>query len=223
MIRVRACIVVPAALLLAPLSAHAQQLDEQLWLQANGTKALDGDTRLTIEGIARFGDAADGLSHTEFGGQLSHKLRSSVEIAVGYRHVQDYDHGRRVPNEERLRQMITFPLGGGLSTRSRLEERFSSAEGDIAVRLRQQLRYSAPLNRHGLTFYLTHESFLNLNATDWGVSSGYDRMRHTLGVSIPLGKGLRADTGYLNEYRFGRSGGRDQLTHAATLTLNLDL
>ena len=212
-----------AALLLAPLAAHAQRVDEQLWLQTNGATSLGGGTKLTLEGIARFGDAADGLAHTEFGGQIAYKPSPTVEIALGYRHVQDYDHDRVVPNEERLRQMLTIGLGGGFSGRLRLEERFSSAGPGVGVRIRPRLGYTAPLNDRGLSLFAAHEAFINLNKTDWGVAGGYERMRHTLGLTIPLTGKLKADAGYLNEYRFGRSGKRDQMMHAATLTLNIEL
>jgi hypothetical protein len=212
-----------AALLLAPLAAHAQQTDEQLWLQANGTTSLGGGTKLTLESIARLGNAADGLAHTEFGGQISHKLSPAIEISGGYRHVQDYDHDRAVPNEERLRQVIVINMGGGFATRLRLEERFTSAGPAVAVRIRPRLGYTAPLNDKGLSLFATHEAFINLNSTDWGVAGGYERMRHTLGLTIPLTSHLKADAGYLNEYRFGRSGRRDQMMHAATLTLNIEL
>lgn len=212
-----------AALLLAPLAARAQQVDEQLWLQANGATSLGGGAKLTLEGIARFGDAADGLAHTEFGGQIGYKLSPTVEIAGGYRHVQDYNHDRVVPNEERLRQMVTIALGGGFSARLRLEERFSSAGPGIGVRLRPRLGYTRALNGKGLALFATHEDFLNLNSTGWGLASGYDRMRHTIGLTIPLSNRLKADTGYLNEYRFGRGSARDQMMHAATLTLNIEL
>lgn len=212
-----------AALLLAPLAAHAQRVDEQLWLQTNGATSLGGGTKLTLEGIARFGDAADGLAHTEFGGQIAYKPSPTVEIALGYRHVQDYDHDRVVPNEERLRQMLTIGLGGGFSGRLRLEERFSSAGPGVGVRIRPRLGYSRALNGKGLALFATHEDFLNLNSTDWGVAGGYERMRHTLGLTIPLSHRLKADAGYLNEYRFGRGSARDQMMHAATLTLNIEL
>lgn len=212
-----------AALLLAPLAAHAQKTDEQLWLQANGTTSLGGGTKVTLESIARWGNAADGLGHTEFGGQIAHDLSPSIEISAGFRHVQDYDHDRAVPNEERLRQVVVIDIGGGFATRLRLEERFSSAGPGIAVRLRPRIGYTAPLNGKGLSLFATHEAFLNLNGTGWGVDGGYERMRHTLGLTIPLSGKLKADAGYLNEYRFGRSGARDQMMHAATLTLNIAL
>lgn len=214
-----------AALLLlaAATPAAAQQTDEQLWLQANGTTALGDGANVTLESIARFGDKADGLAHSEFGALFTWKASDSIEIGAGYRHVADYDHDRRLPNEERLRQQVVVQLGAGFATRLRFEQRFSSAGPGVGVRLRPQLRFTAPLSRGGLALFASHESFLNFNDTRWGQRGGYERMRHAIGLQVPLTGKLRSEIGYLNQYRFGRGGARDQMDHAATFSLTLGL
>lgn len=207
----------------AGMPAHAQVTDEQLWLQTNASTRVSADMRATVEGIARFGDSADGLGHTEVGGLIAYAPTRRIELAAGYRHVQDYDHDRRLPNEERLRQMVTLRWAGVVTTRLRFEQRFSSAGPEVAFRLRPRLGLELPLSKGGPGLFATHEDFLNFNATAWGVAGGYERMRHTLGLTVPLTRGVKADIGYLNEYRFGRDGARDRMTHAATLALNLEL
>ena len=206
--------------LLLSLPAAAQRIDEQLWLQANATTKLSDDTSVTLESIARFSDRADGLAHSEFGGIVSHRLRDGVEIGIGYRHIQDYDHDRRVANDERFRQQITFTLAPGLTTRTRFEQSFSSAGPDVALRWRQQLRFSQPIGEH-IALVASHESFFNLN--DTRQRSGYDRMRNTVGLSVALSKALKSEIGYLNQYRFGRAGARDSMDHIATFTLTITL
>ncbi|RYD50787.1 MAG: DUF2490 domain-containing protein [Sphingomonadales bacterium] len=207
-------------LLLLSLPAAAQRVDEQLWLQANAEVKVDEDTSITLESIGRFSDRADGFAHSEFGGILSHKLSDSVEIGLGYRHIQDYDHGRSVPNEERVRQTITVTLAPRLTTRTRFEQTFSSAGPGVALRLRQQLRLTHPIGG-GLDVFATHESFLLVN--DVRQRSGYERMRNTLGLQVPLSEKLRGEAGYLNQYRFGRAGAREQMDHIATFALTLAL
>lgn len=208
---------------LAAAPAHAQVTDEQLWLQTNASTRLDARTRVTLEGIARFGDMADGLGHSEIGVLVAHAPDRRIELAAGYRHVQDYDHGRRIPNEERLRQMITLRWAGVITTRLRFEQRFSSAGPEVAFRLRPRLGLELPLRDGGPLLFAAQEHFLNFNATDWGVTRGYERVRHTIGVTVPVTRTIRTDIGYLNEYRFGRDGARDRMAHAATLALNLEL
>jgi hypothetical protein len=209
--------------LFAAMPACAQITDEQLWLQTNASTRIAERTRITLEGIARFGDTADGLGHVEIGGLVTHAPTRRIELAAGYRHVQDYDHARRIPNEERLRQMITLRWAGVLTTRLRFEQRFSSAGGEVAFRLRPRLGLELPLREGGPVAFATQEHFLNFNGTDWGVIAGYERVRHTLGLTVPLTEGVKADIGYLNEYRFGRDGARDRMAHAATLAVNLEL
>ncbi|HST35687.1 MAG TPA: DUF2490 domain-containing protein [Allosphingosinicella sp.] len=210
-------------LLLIGAPAGAQQTDEQLWFQVNASLAIGAREKVTVEGIGRFSDRAEGFSHAETGILFTHTTRGGIELSAGYRHVEDWDRNGRLPNEERLRQMILVPLGSGFSGRLRFEQRFNSSGGEIGFRLRPRLGFETPLTSGGLKLFATQEHFLNLNGTAWGQRGGYERMRNALGVSIPLGGNLRGEVGYLNQYRFGRDGRRDQMDHAATFTLSLNV
>jgi hypothetical protein len=212
-----------AALLFAPTLAHAQQVDHQLWLQTNGTVTIGSREKVTLEGIGRFSDRADGFSHAEAGLLFTHTMEGGIELSIGYRHVEDWNRGVALPNEERLRQMILVPFGSGFSGRLRLEERFNSSGSEIGVRLRPRLGFDTPLNDKGLKLFVTQEHFLNLNTTGWGQRGGYERMRNATGLSFGLGGKLRGEVGYLNQYRFGRDGRRDQMDHAATFTLSFNV
>lgn len=217
----RALLAIP--LLLAPLPALAQRTDEQLWLAANASTGIGGKARLTLESIGRFSDNAGGFFHSEFGLLGSVTVGDGIEIAAGYRHVEDWDHGNPLPNEERLRQMVSFAPARGVLARLRLEQRFNSSGGGVGVRVRPQVRFTQSVATGGLALFAGHESFINLNGTRWGQRSGYERMRHQLGITVPLAKQLSTDIGYLNQYRFGRDGARDQMEHAAVLNLSLNL
>ncbi|HYD13579.1 MAG TPA: DUF2490 domain-containing protein [Allosphingosinicella sp.] len=216
-------ILVAAALLLPASPAAARQTDEQLWLQVNAGVEISDRDKLVVESVGRFSDRAGGFFHAELGALFTHKTRGGVELSIGYRHVEEWDQGDREPSEERLRQMVLVPLGGGFNGRLRFEQRFSSAGSEIGFRLRPRLGFETPLNRHGLKLVATSEHFFNLNSTAWGQDGGYDRMRNTLGVSIPLGGSVRGEVGYLNQYRFGRDGQRDRMDHVATFTLSFTL
>lgn len=211
-----------ALALLLPTSAWAQQTDEQLWLQTNGSVTLSDRAKLTAEGIVRFSDRAEGLSHAEAGLLYTRDVGGGVELSFGYRHVEDWNRGAALPNEERLRQMVLVPLGSGFNARLRTEQRFHSSGGEVGFRVRPRIGYETGLGS-GLKLFATQEHFLNVNTTGWGQSGGYDRMRNALGVSIPLGGKLRGELGYLNQYRFGRGGKRDQMDHAATFTLSFNV
>lgn len=207
-------------LFLAAMPALAQRTDDQLWLQATGTVPVSEHSEATLESIARFGDRAKGLAHTEIGGLYAWKI-GKIELALGYRHVEDFNDGRELPNEERTRQHIIVPLGAGLAARIRLEQRFNSSGPDIGHRIRGQLRFTHALAKNGLGLFAAHETFLNFNTTGWGQLSGIERMRNSIGLGMPISKQLRFETGYLNQYRFGRNGARDQMDHAVTFGLTL--
>jgi hypothetical protein len=188
------------ALLLAPVTAHAQQSDTQLWLLGSGT-VEHGEVAVTLETIARSSDLAGGFYHAEIGGWVTFPIAEGVEAGIGYRHVEEWDDAGALPNEERLRQQLSVQLGSGFSARTRIEQRFLSSGGDVGVRARQQWRYGFRAGR--LAPFVAHEDFVNLNATDWGQQRGYES--------------------YINQYRFGRDGARDRMDHIASFNLALTL
>ncbi|RYY24273.1 MAG: DUF2490 domain-containing protein [Sphingomonadales bacterium] len=212
---------VPLALIATP--AAAQQVDEQLWLQTNGTVGIGENEKVTLEGIGRFSNAAEGFSHAELGVLFTHTTKSGIELSAGYRHVEDWDLGVALPNEERLRQMVLVPLGKGFSARLRVEQRFNSQGGGIGVRVRPRLGFDAPINDSGLKIFATQEHYFNVNSTSWGQRGGYERMRNAVGLSLPITGKVRGEVGYLNQYRFGRGGRRDQMDHALTFTLTFNV
>lgn len=209
-----------AVALLAPAAARAQETDEQLWLQTNAKVALGEDTELTLEGIARFSDREDGLFHTEIGGIISHEFSEHVEVGFGYRrlgiHADD-----SADREDRLRQQIVFTFGR-ITSRLRVDERFHPDGDEVGVRIRPFVRYNHPIGKD-TTLFLSHESFILANSTDWGQRAGYDRIRNIIGVAVPIAQGVSSDIGYLNQYRFARDGNRAQMDHILSVQLSLSL
>jgi hypothetical protein len=216
---IRALFVLLSLLAAAPLQAAVD--DEQLWLQANTNVPVAPRVRATLEQIARFSDRQRGLFQSELGVLASYKVAPNVELGFGYRWVGAHN-GNRGANENRFRQQIVATFGR-IFTRFRIDERFNPRGDEVGFRIRPLVRYNHPLSSKGLTLFATHESFLLPNSTRWGQNSGYDRMRNTLGVAIPIGKQANADLGYLNEYRFGRGGARPQIGHALSLQLTINL
>lgn len=208
-------------LLLVTTPAAAQRHDGQAWLQVNTVAPLAGRWRVTLEQIARFGDRAGGLYQTEVGGLLGYRAAGNVELGFGYRKV-GFHNRNTAANEDRLRQHVVATFGP-VTTRFRVDERFSDAGGGIGVRLRPLLRYNHRLARDGLTLFVSHESFYLPNATRWGQRRGYERMRNIVGIGLPLGRRLAADIGYLNQYRLSRGQARAEMDHALTLQLTINL
>ncbi|MBA4761058.1 DUF2490 domain-containing protein [Sphingomonas sp.] len=205
----------------AAAPALAQQVDEQFWLQTNAQIRLDDQSRVTLEGIARFSDRLDGLFHTEIGGIISTKVADNVEIGIGYRRVSAHGNSNAA-DEDRLRQQVVATFGR-ISTRLRVDQRFHPGGDEIGFRIRPLVRYNQPLGDKGIALFAGHESFYLPNSTLWGQRKGYERMRNQIGVMLPVAEGLNADIAYLNQYRFGKGVARDQMDHALSLQLTIAL
>ncbi len=201
--------------------AHAQQEDEQLWLQANVHVPLDENTRVTLEQITRFSDRMDGVYTTEYGALFGQKVTKGLEFGFGYRHVSFYN-GNRNRDEDRFRQQLVGNYGR-FSFRLRLDERFHPEGDEIGFRIRPLVRYNLPVNKKGLALFVSHESFYLPNATRWGQKRGYERMRNLVGFVVPISAKTSADIAYLNQYRLGRDGARAQMDHALSVQLTINL
>jgi hypothetical protein len=208
-------------LALAAMPAHAQQQDEQLWLQVNTNVPIANRVRITLEQIARFSDRQDGLYQTEFGGLLGYRATKNIELGFGYRWVGAHN-GNTAADEDRLRQQVVGTFGP-VTTRLRVDERFNPRGSEVGFRIRPLIRYNHRLGTRGVALFASHESFFLPNSTSWGQRSGYERMRNILGVTLPFGRGVTSDIGYLNQYRPGRGGAQAQMDHALNLQLTINL
>lgn len=210
-----------AAATLVASPAHAQQEDEQLWLQVNTSVPLAGAAQLTLEQIARFSDRQEGLYQTEFGALLSYRIVRGVEVGAGYRKVGAHNRNTAA-NEDRFRQQIVATFGR-FASRFRVDERFDPRGDEVGVRIRPLLRYNHPIATGGAALFVSHESFWLANDTSWGQRRGYERMRNIAGLVVRPSAATSLDIGYLNQFRFGRDGARDQMDHALTLQLTIKL
>ena len=210
-----------APLVLAAVPVQAQQQDEQLWLQINTNVPLADRVRITLEQIARFSDRQDGLYQTEFGGLLGYRVSKKIEFGFGYRWVGAYN-GNTAADEDRLRQQVVGTFGP-VTTRFRVDERFNKSGSEVGFRIRPLIRYNHRLGTRGVALFVSHESFFLPNSTSWGQRAGYERMRNILGVTLPLGRSVTGDIGYLNQYRLGRGGAQAQMDHALNLQLTINL
>lgn len=210
------------ALLAAPAVAGVDD-DAELWTTVTASGPVSGRLLLEIQAQARFSDDGDGIYETQFGGLLGYRFTDTVAVWAGYVRVPRYARDAPTEVEDRTRQQVTATLGkllgGTLSSRVRLEQRFRES-GGTGWRLRPQLGFSRPLTRNGPELALSHESFVELNDTAWGQDAGYRRMRNAVGISIPLAKGVATEVGYLNQAEFER--GRDSIDHVFNTTLSYE-
>jgi hypothetical protein len=210
---------VPFFLLATP--AAAQQEDVELWSQINSNVRLADGVKITLEQIARVSDRQDGLYQTEFGALLGVRVARGIELGFGYRRVGSHNDNTAA-DEDRVRQQVVGTFGR-FTMRFRIDERFNPRGDEVGFRVRPLVRYNHPLAPKGVALFVSHESFFLPNSTSWGQRRGYERMRNIVGATLPIGRDVSADLGYLNQYRFARGTARAEMDHALTLQVTINL
>lgn len=211
----------PAALLLA-VPAHATNEDMHVWGAATATITLSDKTVLWLEGQTRFYDDASRLGQALIRPGVGYKLGATETVFIGYAYVNTDQTTTPDTREHRVWQQFSFRAAGDgkgvtLTGRSRFEQRFMEGSGDMGLRVRQMLRLTAPLTGKA-RLVGWGEAFVALDDTAWGQRSGFDRLRSFAGVTVPLGKSLALEPGYLNEYI--RLRGENRMNHVLSVTVN---
>jgi Protein of unknown function (DUF2490) len=215
-----------ALLLAAPALAIANPAlagqDTQNWETINVTVSLPDDFKINSEATFRDGDAR-GFYELEQSLMAGKKLNKKVTVWAGYVFNPLYNNGTFTTREHRFRQQINFDGIANLGKvkvngRLRLEERWRENADGTGVRLRPQVKASAPIIGK-VNFNLSHESFVNLNTTSFQKVGGYERMRNAASVSWPLTKQIGVEVGYLNQLAIVRNG-PDNSDHVLTLGLS---
>jgi hypothetical protein len=192
-----------ACLLLAPAPAQADQVDTQQWTIISLDKELSKRWLAYFEVQPRFGQNISTLEALIVRPAIGYRVNSKLSLWQGYGFTPNFDPDYN--NEHRIYQQVLYQdtLGKtGLTSRTRLEERFIHGAGGTAVRLRSMLRLMHPISadkRWALVGY--DEVFWNLNSTPNGPASGFDQNRLFMGVSRQVNPELRVETGYLLNHR----------------------
>ncbi|HUD94990.1 DUF2490 domain-containing protein [Sphingobium sp.] len=203
----RTCLALLLSLSAFPTAAQATE-DEQLWTTASATVKLSDHWRLSQEVVARFSDDRDGLYEVESNTLLGYKLSRAVTIWAGYTHDPQYAAGDFTVMEHRGRQQVTFDniakIGPAtLSARLRMEERWREGVDGTAWRLRPYVKLVLPFREGGKTaLVLSHESFFDLNKTNFQRVQGEERMRNLIAITTPVAKNVNAEIGYLHQHGF---------------------
>lgn len=122
-----------------PSTAHAADEDVQLWVYAVATGDLDDNTRLTLDGSARWRELERGDEQQTLRFNVEQEVADFARIGGG---LGVFDAGGLT--EVRPHQEITLTTGR-VSARTRIEQRFFDGADQMEFRFRQRLRYSLPL------------------------------------------------------------------------------
>ncbi|MDH2130831.1 DUF2490 domain-containing protein [Sphingobium yanoikuyae] len=219
--RLSLCLFVLMAL---PATAHASE-DEQLWTTTSATVKLSDHWRLQQEIVARFSNDRDGLYEIESNTLVGYKLNKQVTVWAGYTHDPQYDGGDFTVMEHRVREQVTvdniLKLGPvSVSARMRMEQRWREGIDGTAWRLRPYVKLTMPFKEGGKTaLILSHESFIDLNKTNFQRIQGEERMRNMIAITTPLAKNVNAEIGYLHQHGF-RPDADDSNDNVASLSLS---
>ena len=199
--------------------------DRQSWQTFNVSVALPDNFKLSSETVFRTSDAK-GFYEIEENLMAGYKLDKHITAWLGYTHDPQYSHGDFAVIEHRIRQQVNvenFAVIGKvkLSARMRLEERWRDGAIGTGWRLRPYIKATAPFIGKS-SVAVSHESFVNFNATGFQKVTGYDRMRNAISVALPLNKNFSVDIGYLNQHGFVRNG-PDTSDNVLTLGLSVSL
>ena len=205
----------------APAAAHAQSEDAQLWAKLSAQTSLSESISLELETNQRLGDAEGGIYESQYVAKIGVDIGGGFTLTGGLNRVIAVADGSVDNTEWRPRQELGFPdlaIGtGAVSGRIRLEQRFRSDGDDVGHRVRPEISYTLPLS-DTVDLELGHESYFNLNNTDFGQRTGHERMRNFVEIGFPVTGKIDAAVGYLNQYRFNRTAA-DRMEHALTVGL----
>ncbi|MEM6413677.1 MAG: DUF2490 domain-containing protein [Pseudomonadota bacterium] len=197
------CVITCFGTLVAASTPAKAEDSFQLWsaLFVNGPVKDDSNLLLWFDGHARSMDGVDGLGVSILRPGVGYRLSDNLSGWVGYARVEARQDGAPDVIEDRIWQQATYNfgtvLGGRLSGRSRLEQRFFNTGSDTAWRWRQFFRYDRPFVDTPFRFVLWNETFIDLNDTDFGIESGFGQNRTFIGAGWQFSKPVRVEAGYL--------------------------
>jgi len=190
------------SMLLLPLASSAAS-DTQLWNAIAISGPVNDDSKLLLwfDGHARSRDNISDLGVSIIRPALGWRVSSKLSLWAGYASVVARRENAPNLRENRIWQQATFPLGqfmgGSLSGRTRLEQRFADRGDDTGWRIRQFVRYARPFENTDYSFIAWNELFVGFNDTDWGARGGYDQNRTFIGGGWQVAKNIRLEGGYL--------------------------
>lgn len=185
--------------------------------------SIKGDLLFWAEAQTRFTDGTSRLGQAIIRPAIGVRLAKDMSAHLGYAYVRTDPETGTATDEHRLWEQLIFPIARtkrGLYVwgRSRVEQRFVEGRRDTGWRLRQFVRAQMPIRPGGkVAGVVFSEVFYALNSTDFGARAGFDQWRNFVGVSLPVGKGITVEPGYLNQTIFRP--GRDRTNHVFSTTL----
>lgn len=172
--------------------------DWQTWTNVSAQGALDGNLLGLAEVSLRWVDDASRLGVSDTKVALGWRASESLQLYLGYGHIRATALGRTAV-EHRPFQQASYTLVRGrhatLSGRTRFEQRFVE-DLEMALRLRQQMRFVVPLGgRHAPAFTTAGELFWTVKGAG-ETGEEFDQVRGSVALRFPVAPALTFDAGY---------------------------
>lgn len=209
-----------ALALLFPTGAAA---GVQVWPVASVTAQVGSGWRGTLElsGPTRGGYASGQVAVRVY---ALHPVARNLSAGGGYTHVAVYAETGSDFAEDQLFEQLSWDMGAlgraHLTSRTRFEQRFQPGGGEVAWRLREQVRLFLPAGAHGARVALYAEPFLNLNRTP-RIRQTFDQLRMFAGLNLPVARSANLEFGYLGQLVHRPAG--DAWVHALPVSLSVRL
>lgn len=206
---VTSAIAVATIIGLLPAGVRAQPGESQQWIGAAMQVSVSDDVSFAVVGQRRFYDdprrkSVDIVTPPIITVRLTVKLRT----AIGYAYILNRNNSVPDQVENRFWQDLTLispRVGpGALETNLRVEHRRREDGHDTSWRLRTRVRYRLPIAKSSsegrpYSLILAAEPFFYLNDADWGPRRGFDQVRLSVGVEVPVSKTMKLDVGYTRQ------------------------
>jgi hypothetical protein len=190
--------------------------DFQSWINitANGNFHKQDKTssriKYWLEGQQRIGDDSTHFTQTLFRPGIGYALTVNLSLWLGYAWVYTgYPLTSKPFEENRIWQQLLWIKTTRYLTwmsRTRMEQRFLENNSKTALRARQLLKISIPLNHYKkFSFVSSNELFWHKNNFIGRNSSGFDQNRLFIGFGYQINPQIITEIGYMNQYirRFG--------------------
>ncbi|GMM92826.1 DUF2490 domain-containing protein [Qipengyuania sp. MTN3-11] len=197
---------------LQPTGAAAATSDDELWIETsvNGEIAPETGFKFELETRRR-----DGPDEYIVGAEVNTAVANGIALGGGME-IHDEDGFTEV----RPYQQVTIGIGK-FDLRSRIEERFYDDSDQMALRLRQRVRFRTDIGA-GFGGFASGELLYQLRDRLNGGPSRIDQWRANIGATREIAPGLDLTAGYLFIIR-PRDNGATSHTHVGQLSLSYDL
>ena len=213
--------------LLASPAASQTLVDERAWLgfSVQERSGTDSPWRWAMESQLRTRNGVDDIDVFTIRPLVGYDLTRRSSVWLGYTSSSTFQAGGGIRLEHRLVEQYTWAgpaIGGNLQSRFRLEQRFIEGDSAAAWRARESIRYTRPFSSGSRTSLVVWDELLvHLRSTTM-TTQGIDQNRAFAGISLPVARNIRFETGYLNQFTNGHRL-PNRMNHIFQLTLSLVL